>query len=203
MAGRVAKSRTAAPSTSSAQKPIRTFAELAQESPYYDIIIVDTPWMPAITNQVEPLLSYINDPAKTGAGASTSVMDYIPANIMPKGRVQGDYYTPRLGPYDHWAIEYGYKPIGAGNPQGELAELEKIARVIKKLDASAPHAVLLVLDATTGQNAHAQVETFKSLSPVDALVLTKLDGSAKGGVLVALAEKFKLPVVAIGAPTQA
>ena len=55
-----------------------------------------------------------------------------------------------------------------------------------------------VLDATTGQNAHAQVETFKTMSPVDALVLTKLDGSAKGGVLVALAEKFKLPVVAIG-----
>ena len=72
-------------------------------------------------------LADINDPAKTGAGASTSVMDYIPANIMPKGRPQGDYYTAKLGPYDHWAIEYGYKPIAAGNPQGELAELEKIA----------------------------------------------------------------------------
>ncbi len=72
-------------------------------------------------------LADINDPAKAAGGASTSVMDYIPANIMPKGRPQGDYYTARLGPYDHWAIEYGYKPIGAGSPQAELGELEKIA----------------------------------------------------------------------------
>jgi fused signal recognition particle receptor len=79
-----------------------------------------------------------------------------------------------------------------------MDELAKIVRVIRKLDADAPHSCLLVLDATTGQNAHAQVETFKTLSSVDALVVTKLDGSAKGGVLVALAEKFKLPVVAIG-----
>lgn len=84
------------------------------------------------------------------------------------------------------------------NKTNLMEELAKIVRVIRKLDAEAPHSCLLVLDATTGQNAHAQVETFKSLSPVDALVLTKLDGSAKGGVLVALAEKFKLPVVAIG-----
>jgi len=84
------------------------------------------------------------------------------------------------------------------NKTNLMDELAKIVRVIRKLDPEAPHSCLLVLDATTGQNAHAQVETFKSLSPVDALVVTKLDGSAKGGVLVALAEKFKLPVVAIG-----
>jgi fused signal recognition particle receptor len=84
------------------------------------------------------------------------------------------------------------------NKTNLMEELAKIVRVIRKLDPTAPHSSLLVLDATVGQNAHAQVETFKSLSPVDALVLTKLDGSAKGGVLVALAEKFKLPVVAIG-----
>lgn len=84
------------------------------------------------------------------------------------------------------------------NKTNLMEELAKMVRVMRKLDAEAPHSCLLVLDATTGQNAHAQVETFKSLSPVDALVLTKLDGSAKGGVLVALAEKFKLPVVAIG-----
>ena len=84
------------------------------------------------------------------------------------------------------------------NKTNLMEELAKIVRVIRKLDPEAPHSCLLVLDATTGQNAHAQVETFKSMSPVDALVLTKLDGSAKGGVLVALAEKFKLPVVAIG-----
>lgn len=84
------------------------------------------------------------------------------------------------------------------NKTNLMEELAKIVRVIRKLDPEAPHSCLLVLDATTGQNAHAQVETFRTMSPVDALVLTKLDGSAKGGVLVALAEKFELPVVAIG-----
>jgi fused signal recognition particle receptor len=79
-----------------------------------------------------------------------------------------------------------------------MAELEKVVRVIRKVDASAPHDCLLVLDATTGQNALAQVETFQSMIPINGLVVTKLDGSAKGGVLVALAEKFALPVRAIG-----
>ncbi len=79
-----------------------------------------------------------------------------------------------------------------------MQELSKISRVIKKVDAQAPHATLLVLDATTGQNAHAQVEVFRDLTTVTGLVLTKLDGSAKGGVLVALADRFKLPINAIG-----
>ena len=79
-----------------------------------------------------------------------------------------------------------------------MAELEKIVRVLKKLDPEAPHDCLLVLDATTGQNAHAQVETFKALAGVTGLALTKLDGSARGRVLVALAERFALPVHAIG-----
>jgi len=84
------------------------------------------------------------------------------------------------------------------NKTNLMEELGKIVRVMRKLDPAAPQSCLLVLDATTGQNAHAQVETFKSMSPVDALVVTKLDGSAKGGVLVALAEKFGVPVVAVG-----
>ena len=79
-----------------------------------------------------------------------------------------------------------------------MAELQKIIRVIRKLDPEAPHTTLLVLDATTGQNAHSQVEIFKAMCNVTGLVITKLDGSAKGGVLVALAEKFKLPVHAVG-----
>ena len=79
-----------------------------------------------------------------------------------------------------------------------MQELSKISRVLKKLDPEAPHATLLVLDATTGQNAHAQVETFRDLTTVTGLILTKLDGSAKGGVLVALADRFKLPVHAVG-----
>jgi fused signal recognition particle receptor len=84
------------------------------------------------------------------------------------------------------------------NKAGLMAELEKIARVIKKLDASAPHAVLLVLDATTGQNAINQVEAFSASVPVTGLVMTKLDGTAKGGILVALAGRFGLPVHYIG-----
>ena len=84
------------------------------------------------------------------------------------------------------------------NKKDLMAELEKIVRVIKKQDPTAPHDCLLVMDATIGQNAHAQVEVFKEMVNVSGLVLTKLDGSAKGGVVVALAEKFGLPVVAIG-----
>lgn len=79
-----------------------------------------------------------------------------------------------------------------------MAGLEKIIRVLKKIDPEAPHSCLLVLDATTGQNAHAQVEAFQEMTNVSGLIVTKLDGSAKGGVLVALADKFGLPVHAIG-----
>jgi fused signal recognition particle receptor len=79
-----------------------------------------------------------------------------------------------------------------------MAELQKVVRVVKKLDASAPHAVLLVMDATVGQNALSQVETFKQMVDVSGLVVTKLDGSAKGGIVVALAERFGLLVHAVG-----
>ncbi|GAB4181518.1 MAG: hypothetical protein OHK0024_20490 [Thalassobaculales bacterium] len=79
-----------------------------------------------------------------------------------------------------------------------MAELQKIVRVLRKLDPEAPHDTLLVLDATTGQNAHAQVDTFRQMAPLSGLVLTKLDGTAKGGVVVGLAERFGLPVVAVG-----
>jgi len=79
-----------------------------------------------------------------------------------------------------------------------MAELEKIVRVMKKVDATAPHSVLLVLDATTGQNAINQVEVFRSICDVTGLVMTKLDGTARGGVLVAVAAKVGLPIHAIG-----
>ncbi len=79
-----------------------------------------------------------------------------------------------------------------------MAELEKIVRVLKKQDTSIPHVTLLVLDATTGQNAFAQVEAFKTMVDVTGLIVTKLDGSAKGGVLVGLADQFGVPVHAIG-----
>jgi fused signal recognition particle receptor len=79
-----------------------------------------------------------------------------------------------------------------------MGELQKIVRVLKKVDAEAPHAVLLVLDATVGQNAHAQAETFRDMIGVTGIVMTKLDGTAKGGVLVSLAEKYGIPIHAIG-----
>ena len=79
-----------------------------------------------------------------------------------------------------------------------MGELEKIVRVMKKVDAAAPHAVLLVLDATVGQNALSQVEVFARSPGVTGLVMTKLDGTARGGILVAIAEKFGLPVHFIG-----
>ncbi len=84
------------------------------------------------------------------------------------------------------------------NRDALMAELQKIVRAINKVEPTAPHATLLVLDATVGQNAHAQVEVFKSMTGVTGLVLTKLDGTAKGGVVVALAEKFGLPVHYVG-----
>jgi fused signal recognition particle receptor len=79
-----------------------------------------------------------------------------------------------------------------------MAELQKICRVLKKVDERAPHDCILVLDATVGQNAHNQVEVFRQMVDVTGLAVTKLDGSAKGGVVVALAERFGLPVYAIG-----
>ena len=79
-----------------------------------------------------------------------------------------------------------------------MNELEKVVRVIRKVDDTAPHAVLLVLDATVGQNALSQVDAFHRTAGVTGLVMTKLDGTARGGILVALAEKYKLPVHFIG-----
>jgi fused signal recognition particle receptor len=84
-----------------------------------------------------------------------------------------------------------------------MDELEKIIRVMKKIDAEAPHAVLLVLDATVGQNALSQVEIFGKVAGVTGLVMTKLDGTARGGILVAIADKFQLPVHFIGVGEQA
>ncbi len=89
----------------------------------------------------------------------------------------------------------------AGRLQNKAAlmdELEKVVRVLRKIDATAPHQVLLVLDATTGQNALNQVEVFKDKAGVTGLIMTKLDGTARGGILVAISAKFGLPVHAIG-----
>jgi fused signal recognition particle receptor len=84
------------------------------------------------------------------------------------------------------------------NKANLMGELQKIVRVLKKVDPQAPHSVLLVLDATTGQNAHAQAEIFREMVGVTGIVMTKLDGTARGGVLVSLAEKYGIPIHAVG-----
>ena len=89
------------------------------------------------------------------------------------------------------------------NKQALMDELSKIIRVMRKQDASAPHSVILVLDATTGQNALQQVDVFRDMVAVTGLIVTKLDGSARGGIVVALAEEFGLPVHAVGVGEQA
>lgn len=89
------------------------------------------------------------------------------------------------------------------NKDNLMTELEKVLRVMKKIDAEAPHEVLLVLDAATGQNAVNQAEAFTKVAPLTGLVLTKLDGTAKGGVIFALAKKFGFPVRFIGVGEQA
>jgi fused signal recognition particle receptor len=84
-----------------------------------------------------------------------------------------------------------------------MEELKKVVRVIQKLDPTAPHSTLLVLDATIGQNAFSQVQIFKEIIGVNGLVITKLDGTAKGGVVVGLAQKYQLPIYALGIGEQA
>jgi len=111
------------------------------------------------------------------------------------GLVYGAYEKARAAGLDVMMIDTAGR---LQNRKDLMAELEKVIRVIKKIDATAPHTTLLVMDSTIGQNAHSQVETFKEMVNVSGLVMTKLDGSARGGVVVGLAEKFGLPVHAVG-----
>jgi len=84
------------------------------------------------------------------------------------------------------------------NKKNLMEEFKKIVKVLKKIDIGAPHEIFLILDATTGQSAINQVEEFKKLSPISGIIMTKLDGTAKGGILLAVGKKFKLPIVALG-----
>ena len=84
------------------------------------------------------------------------------------------------------------------NKKNLMEEYKKIANVIKKIDPNAPHDVILVLDATSGQNIINQVEEFNKIIPITGIVMTKLDGTAKGGILLALAKKYKIPIIALG-----
>ena len=84
------------------------------------------------------------------------------------------------------------------NKKNLMEEFSKIIRVLKKIDADAPHETILVLDATTGQNAINQIEEFKKITPISGIIMTKLDGTAKGGILIAIAKQFQIPIYAIG-----
>jgi len=97
--------------------------------------------------------------------------------------------------FDHLLIDTAGR---LQNKKNLMEEYKKIANVTKKIDPSAPHDVILVLDATSGQNVINQVEEFNKIIPVTGLIMTKLDGTAKGGILLALAKKYKLPIIALG-----
>jgi len=84
------------------------------------------------------------------------------------------------------------------NKKNLMEEFKKITKVVKKIDPNAPHETFLILDATTGQSAINQVEEFKKITPITGIIMTKLDGTAKGGILLAIGRKFKLPIVALG-----
>ena len=84
------------------------------------------------------------------------------------------------------------------NKKNLMDEFEKITKVVKKIDLNAPHETFLILDATTGQSAINQVEEFKKITPITGIIMTKLDSTAKGGILLAIGKKFKLPIVALG-----
>ena len=84
------------------------------------------------------------------------------------------------------------------NKKNLMDEFKKITKVLKKIDSNAPHETFLILDATTGQSAINQVEEFKKITPVTGIIMTKLDGTAKGGILLAIGKKFKLPIIALG-----
>ena len=84
------------------------------------------------------------------------------------------------------------------NKKNLMEQYKKIANVTKKIDPDAPHDVILVLDATSGQNVINQVEEFNKIIPITGLIMTKLDGTAKGGILLAVAKKYKLPIIALG-----
>jgi fused signal recognition particle receptor len=84
------------------------------------------------------------------------------------------------------------------NKKNLMDEFKKISKVLKKIDSNAPHETFLILDATTGQSAISQVEEFKKISPITGIIMTKLDGTAKGGILLAIGKKFKLPIIALG-----
>jgi len=136
---------------------------------------------------IEQLESWAN---KIGIQITKSTQGSDPASVAYKAieeSIKGDF--------NHVLIDTAGR---LQNKKNLMEEYKKIAHVTKKMDTDAPHDVILVLDATSGQNVINQVEEFNKVIPITGLIMTKLDGTAKGGILLALAKKYKLPMVALG-----
>ena len=136
---------------------------------------------------IEQLESWAN---KIGVQITKSAQGSDPASVAYKAieeAIKGDF--------DHVLIDTAGR---LQNKKNLMEEYKKIANVTKKIDSNAPHDVILILDATSGQNVINQVEEFNKIIPITGLIMTKLDGTAKGGILLALAKKYQLPMIALG-----
>ena len=163
---------------------IAKLAHLFQEQDYRVMLAAGDTFRAAAIEQLQVWGGRIKAPVIAGkVGSDAAGLAY---DALEKARAEG---------YDVLIIDTAGR---LQNKQGLMDELAKVKRVLSKQMASAPHDVVLVLDATTGQNALSQIEVFKDVAGVTGLVMTKLDGTARGGVLVAAAEKFKLPIHAVG-----
>ena len=163
---------------------IAKLAHLFQEQDYRVMLAAGDTFRAAAIEQLQVWGGRIGAPVVAGkVGSDAAGLAY---EALEKARAGG---------YDVLIIDTAGR---LQNKQGLMDELAKIKRVLSKLMLSAPHDVVLVLDATTGQNALNQIEVFKEVAGVTGLAMTKLDGTARGGVLVAAAERFKLPIHAVG-----
>ena len=127
---------------------------------------------------------------RIGAGIIKSEEGADPASVAYKSF---DY--AKKNSFDYLLIDTAGR---LQNKKNLMDEFKKITNVIKKIDSNAPHETFLILDATTGQSAINQVEEFKKITPITGIIMTKLDGTAKGGILIAISKKFKLPILALG-----
>ena len=138
----------------------------------------------AATIQLETWAKKINvDIVKSDEGADPASVAYKSLNHAKKEN------------FDYLIIDTAGR---LHNKKNLMDEFKKIINVLKKIDSNSPHEIFLVLDATTGQNAIKQVEEFKKLTKITGIIMTKLDGTAKGGILLAIGKKFKLPIIALG-----
>jgi len=138
----------------------------------------------AAVNQLEVWAKKINaDVIKSSEGADPASVAYKALDHAKKNN------------FDYLLIDTAGR---LQNKKNLMDEFKKITKVLKKIDPNSPHETFLILDATTGQNAINQVEEFKKITPITGIIMTKLDGTAKGGILLAISRKFKLPIIALG-----